>query len=215
MGSEMCIRDRYNICFVKNEEEVKPNGKVTVKIPIPSGYDKNRCVVYRQESDGSWAILQATVEGNYLVFETDHFSLYAIAQANVGEQPEDPNIPVTNVEIDTQKIEFNDIGETYQLIATVLPIDATNRTVVWTSSNPEIATVDTNGKVTAVKNGVATITATTQDGNYTASCEVRVNSDTSNGGAYHPEAGSTSSSDRYAINTVSYTHLTLPTKRIV
>lgn len=190
----------YNICFVKNEEEVKPNGKVTVKIPIPSGYDKNRCVVYRQESDGSWAILQATVEGNYLVFETDHFSLYAIAQANVGEQPEDPNIPVTNVEIDTQKIEFNDIGETYQLIATVLPIDATNRTVVWTSSNPEIATVDTNGKVTAVKNGVATITATTQDGNYTASCEVRVNSDTSNGGAYHPEAGSTSSSDRYAIN---------------
>lgn len=116
--------------------------------------------------------------------------------------PDSPNIPVTNVEIDTQKIEFNDIGETYQLIATVLPIDATNRTVVWTSSNPEIVTVDTNGKITAVKNGVATITATTQDGNYTASCEVRVNSDTSNGGAYHPEVDSTSSSssDRYAIN---------------
>ena len=72
----------YNICFIKNGEEVKPNGKVTVKIPIPSGYDKDECVVYRQEPDGKWVILQAYVEGNYLVFETDHFSLYAIAEAN-------------------------------------------------------------------------------------------------------------------------------------
>ncbi|OUP59405.1 Ig-like domain-containing protein [Butyricicoccus pullicaecorum] len=112
------------------------------------------------------------------------------------------NIPVTGVMLNTAKVEFNHVGENYQVTAHVLPTNATNRTVAWTSSNPEIVTVDTNGKITAVKNGVATITATTQDGNYTASCEVRVNSDTSNGGAYHPEVGSTSSSssDRYAIN---------------
>lgn len=110
------------------------------------------------------------------------------------------NIPVTGVMLNTAKVEFNHVGENYQVTAHVLPTNATNQTVAWASSNPEIATVDTNGKVTAVKNGVATITATTQDGNYAASCEVRVNSDTSNGGAYHPEAGSTSSSDRYAIN---------------
>lgn len=111
------------------------------------------------------------------------------------------NIPVTGVMLNTAKVEFDHVGENYQVTAHVLPTNATNQSVAWTSSNPEIATVDTNGKVTAVKNGVATITATTQDGNYTAFCEVRVNSDTSNGGAYHPEAGSTSSSsDRYAIN---------------
>lgn len=73
----------YNICFIKNGEEVRPNGQVTVKIPIPSGYDKDECVVYRQEPNGEWVILQAFVEGNYLVFETDHFSLYAIAEAGV------------------------------------------------------------------------------------------------------------------------------------
>ena len=110
------------------------------------------------------------------------------------------NIPVTEVMLNTAKVEFDHVGENYQVTAHVLPTNATNQTVAWTSSNPEIAIVDTNGKITAVKNGVATITATTQDGNYTAFCEVRVNSDTSNGGAYHPEAGSTSSSDRYAIN---------------
>ena len=111
------------------------------------------------------------------------------------------NIPVTGVMLNTAKVEFDHVGENYQVTAHVLPTNATNQTVAWTSSNPEIVTVDTNGKITAVKNGVATITATTQDGNYTASCEVLVNSDTSNGGAYHPEAGSSSSSssNRYEI----------------
>lgn len=68
----------YNICFVKNDTTVQPNGKVKVHIPIPLGLKKDTCTVYRQEEDGSWLILDAIVEGNYLVFETDHFSLYAV-----------------------------------------------------------------------------------------------------------------------------------------
>ena len=146
-------------------------------------------------------LVTAVSNGATIITVTTEDGCYTATCEVTVDLPDDPNIPVTNVEIDTQKIEFNDIGETYQLIATVLPIDATNQTVVWTSNNPEIVTVDASGKITAVKNGVATITATTQDGNYTASCEVLVNSDTSNGGAYHPEAGSSSSSssDRYEI----------------
>ncbi len=69
----------YNICFVKNETEVQPNGKVQVKIPIPEGMDKKSCCVLREEKNGKWTVLTARVEGNYLVFETDHFSLYAVA----------------------------------------------------------------------------------------------------------------------------------------
>ncbi len=69
----------YNISFVKNDNLVQPNGKVKVYLPIPEGMNSNTCVVYRQESDGRWTILHAKVEGNYVVFETDHFSLYAIA----------------------------------------------------------------------------------------------------------------------------------------
>ena len=68
----------YNICFVKHDQLVQPSGKVTVRIPIPDGMKGDTCCVYRQESDGTWTILSAHIEGNYLVFETDHFSLYGI-----------------------------------------------------------------------------------------------------------------------------------------
>ncbi len=69
----------YNISFVKNDETVQPNGKVQVKIPIPKGMDASSCTVYRKEESGFWTPLHAYVDGKYLVFETDHFSLYGIA----------------------------------------------------------------------------------------------------------------------------------------
>ena len=70
-------------------------------------------------------------------------------------------------------------GETLQLTATVLPENATDRTVSWTSSNPAVATVNANGLVTAVAAGTATITATTNDGtNLTATCAVTVSQPT-------------------------------------
>ena len=73
------------------------------------------------------------------------------------------------------------IGETLQLIATVQPEDADNKTVIWTSSDQAVATVDSNGLVTAVAPGVATITAMTTDGsNLSASCVVTVVEDLSN-----------------------------------
>lgn len=69
----------YNICFVKNDQLVQPNGRVKVRIPIPDGMKKDTCCVYRQEANGNWTILNARIEGNYLAFETDHFSLYGVA----------------------------------------------------------------------------------------------------------------------------------------
>lgn len=74
----------YNICFVKNDQLVQPSGNVSVRIPIPEWMDDDTCTVYRQEEDGNWTPLIAHIEGNYLVFETDHFSLYGV----VGELSE-------------------------------------------------------------------------------------------------------------------------------
>ena len=67
------------------------------------------------------------------------------------------------------------LGSTKTLTATVLPEDATMRTVTWKSSNTEVATVDKNGVVTAVGAGTATITATAADGKGAyAECKVNV-----------------------------------------
>ncbi len=60
------------------------------------------------------------------------------------------------------------------LIATVLPSTAKLKTVTWSSSNPDVATVDGNGNVHSVALGQTTITATTKDGGFTASCDVFV-----------------------------------------
>ena len=70
----------YNICFVKDDQEIQPNGKVTVRVPVPNGFDGEHCTIYRQEPDGTWSVLSAYVDGDYLVFETDHFSMYVVAQ---------------------------------------------------------------------------------------------------------------------------------------
>jgi len=59
------------------------------------------------------------------------------------------------------------IGATDQLTATLAPIDATNTTILWSSSNESMATVDNNGLVTTIATGNATITATSADGSFT------------------------------------------------
>ncbi|GHT50203.1 hypothetical protein AGMMS49982_05090 [Bacteroidia bacterium] len=66
------------------------------------------------------------------------------------------------------------VGDTEQLIATVLPDNATNKTVIWSSSDDFVVAVDQTGLLTALKAGKAIITATTQRGGKKASCEVTV-----------------------------------------
>ncbi|OUQ55598.1 hypothetical protein B5E58_12055 [Tyzzerella sp. An114] len=202
VGGKIPVEDYrlYNICFVKNEKEVQPNGKVTVKIPIPNEYDKNRCVIYRQESDGSWAILQAVVEGNYLVFETNHFSLYAIADASTVS-----SISVTGVELNTSEIKLNQVEDVYQLKANILPINATNKSATWVSSNPGVATVDNTGLVTALSNGSTTITVKTIDGGFTANCTVVVNIKSTSSSSGGSSGGGSVMSTSYTISSQSST----------
>lgn len=66
------------------------------------------------------------------------------------------------------------VGATQQLTATIAPSNATNQTRTWSSSNTGIATVNSSGLVTAVAAGTATITVTTQDGNFTANSSITV-----------------------------------------
>lgn len=89
-------------------------------------------------------------------------------------EPEEPieTIPVTGVELDNSTLQLN-IGDTFTLVATVTPSDATNQNITWLSSNSDIVTVD-NGAITSIAEGSATIVVTTEDGGFTATCEVTV-----------------------------------------
>ena len=79
-------------------------------------------------------------------------------------------VPASSVTLDKTYLSLS-VGETAQLTATVKPDDATDKTVVWSSSDESIAKVD-NGKVTALKIGFATVTATAAS--FSVSCKVTV-----------------------------------------
>ena len=84
------------------------------------------------------------------------------------------NYPVQGISLNHDAKTFTKAGETLQLTATIYPDSATNKTVTWKSSDKTVATVDESGLVTAVGNGTANITATTEDGNFKATCQVTV-----------------------------------------
>lgn len=86
-------------------------------------------------------------------------------------------VAVTGVTLDASEIEMLIGSAPYQLTAAVAPSNAANKTVSWVSSNPAVATVETDGPAALVKPvavGETTITVTTADGNKTASCKVTV-----------------------------------------
>jgi len=90
----------------------------------------------------------------------------------------DNDVSVTGVSLNETAVTLI-VGEHTTLVATVTPSGATNPAVTWVSNYPAIASVE-NGVVTAVAEGTAIITVTTQDGNHTATAEITVSADVIN-----------------------------------
>ena len=84
-------------------------------------------------------------------------------------------VPVSSVSLNQSSVTITRKWQNTQLTATVAPSNATNKALEWKSSNTNVATVDSSGKVTAVANGTTTVTATAKDGSgKSASCKVTV-----------------------------------------
>jgi uncharacterized protein YjdB/putative cell wall-binding protein len=82
-------------------------------------------------------------------------------------------VPVTGISLSSTTATLYN-NNSVQLTATVAPTDATNKNVIWSSSNPAVVTVDANGKVTPVNPGTAIIKVSTVAGNLSATCNVTV-----------------------------------------
>ncbi|MBP5280874.1 MAG: Ig-like domain-containing protein [Lachnospiraceae bacterium] len=90
---------------------------------------------------------------------------------------EEPVVNVTGISLDQNSMNLQVGGAAGILTATITPSTATNQKVTWSSSNEGVASVKANGlsaTITGMKNGTATITATTEDGRKTATCQVTV-----------------------------------------
>lgn len=73
----------YDITLTSNNAKIQPNGKVKISIPIPTGFDTAKLVVYRISEDGTKTKYDVNIAGEYATFETDHFSTYVLAENNV------------------------------------------------------------------------------------------------------------------------------------
>ena len=130
------------------------NKKITTEqkygeLPVPTKTGSNFDGWYTKKTGGE------KITANGIVTAVDDFTVYAHWKA--------ANKPVTSITFDKTKVTLK-VGEKTAFTATVLPKDATNKNINWSSSNKNIATVDSKGNVTAVAKGTVTITAKAADG---------------------------------------------------
>ena len=127
--------------------------------------DTDSVITVVDNGDGTYTITANKVGGPVTITFTNSAGQTGTCTINVIPTPaESIQLNATDVEIY--------VKETFQLLATVLPPNTTDKTVTWASSDADIATVSANGLVTGVAPGVITVTATC--GNVTAVCRVTV-----------------------------------------
>ena len=125
---------------------------------LVTGFDKGTAVIIVTTEDGN-KVATCTV---------------TVTDSSEPIDPDQPNkVNVTDISLNINAMKLN-INSSKQLLATINPENATNKNVYWVSTNPSVATVDSEGNVTAVGEGVAIIVVTTEDGNRTAMCTITV-----------------------------------------
>ena len=162
----------YTITFDANggtvgtaSAKTNPDGKLsTLPTPSRSGYSFTG---WYTAASGGTQVTTTTVF-------TENTTIYALWQQNTPTNPPvDPTIPVTGISLDKSSLTLT-AGQTERLTATVRPANATNKSVVWSTSDLSVAAVDSNGNVTARAPCTAVITVATRSGSHKAACTVTV-----------------------------------------
>ena len=153
------------------EADLNVGESIVISATIVPYYAENQTITW-SSSDGS----VASVENGTVKALHSGEAVITASTAN-GKTAECtitvPGTKVTDVSLDPTEAQMH-IGETLQLEETVIPKNADNQNVTWTSSNEAVASVDEDGLVTAEDAGTAIITVTTEDGGKTAQCTITV-----------------------------------------
>lgn len=165
-GGTVIIKDvTQNNVVVTDDVTVHVGDKLEIIPLADAGYSLTSLLVDSVEKK------DVLTNGTYQTAATGNMTVHAV----FGRKS------VTGVSLDRTTLSLQ-TGNSTSLKATVLPTDAANQTVSWDSSAPGIAQVDTQGTVTARAAGSAMITVTTEDGSFTATCNVTVTADNGGGG---------------------------------
>ncbi|MBR0575076.1 Ig-like domain-containing protein [Proteiniclasticum sp. BAD-10] len=172
--------------------------KVTVAVPVTGimlGQSELHLTAYNQTSQLIATILPSNAANQTLIWTTDNASIATVSSdgvvtavgngiASISATTVDGSktatcivtvkVPVTGVILDKSELNFTTLTQTMKLVAIVIPGNAANQQVIWTSSDEDVATVKADGTVTAIGNGVAIIKVTTADGERSATCAVTV-----------------------------------------
>ena len=167
--------EKVEVDKTKLELKVGESSKVTATITPSDATNKNVTWI---SSNPDYVTVDE--EGNITAIKRtkDNEPIKVIVRTEEGLKEAEVEVtviqPVTGVAIDITEVTL-EMNESNKLTATVLPEDANNQEVTWSSDNTKIVTVDQNGNIKAVGAGTATITVTTKDGNKTATATITVN----------------------------------------
>ena len=185
-SSEISVEDNSDYLFIDGEE----TENVTLNsssLNLQAGEKSRLQVAYTGASDIS-AADAVWSSSNEKVAEVNDGEVTAIAKgsatitAKIGKISAkckvtvSDTVAVSSITLKDQSVRIAE-GKTFQLEAEVLPENATNKKVNWTSSDETAATVDQNGLVTGIAAGTTVITAVTQDGGRQVTCTVSVTKD--------------------------------------
>lgn len=194
-GTKQLFEKEEPWCFFSNIEEYEKTIAVTLISLNPSSVEGNvgeqiqiNATVlpeYATDKVVTWNSSDesvATVDDNGLVYLLKEGTTIITASATDGSEVEascnvtvfKPEILVSSILLNLSSVEGKE-GEQIQIDATVLPEDATDKTIEWSSSDENIATVDDTGLISLLKKGTAVITASaTDDSGISAKCAVVV-----------------------------------------
>lgn len=175
--TDVCEFDVYEhtvgIRFETEQARVRKGGRLTLSaVAQPEGKTDGRLVW----SSSDWSVASVDEEG--VVSGKSKGEAVITVTAVDGGYTAECRVrvyqPVTELRMDNRSVTV-DTGEDIQLTATILPYDADNKSIVWSSDNPDVADVNGKGVVTGVKAGQTVIRATSEDEGISDFCVVTVN----------------------------------------
>ncbi len=168
------------ITLNQNQAELLVGERLQLLVDINPSHATNKQVIWSSSNEKSVKVdetgyVTAINEGEAIITASTLDGKHtATCHIIVKQDEQKPVVTVESIKLSQENMDLL-LGDEALLKAEVFPSDATNKTIKWTSSNPDIVSVDVNGKIVAQGIGEATITASTLNGEVSATCTIKVN----------------------------------------